>query len=234
MNSFLGSVAIALHKALQPLERSFYTPDTIQLFLRRFGWVVDKTDSATMATIRAGFALVDLFKVVNQLATDLETGSGDDELELAAKLIDELIPIFNAIRSLATTPPTGLPFPFDQDEFWKEVPLEIVDEVVGSYIEEEKPIAYGIMVLLGLAEHERVTPQTPGRIPYERRRIRWDRLGTAISAPQDLFKDVYHWNDPTQPLDHQRLISALERFFWTVNVAATDRPPPAGLAAHDS
>ena len=232
MNSFLGSVAMALQKALQPLAQAFYTPETLQSFLRRFGWAVDKVDSASLPAIRAGFALADLFKTVEQLATQLESASPDDELGIAAKLIEALHPIIDAVRALATSSPSGLPFPFDQADFWKEVPLEIVDEIVADYLEDELPIAYGVMVLLGLAEDERINPATPGRAPYRRRTIRWDRLGTVFSAPQDLFKDVYHWNDPAQPLDHQRLLSSLERFFWTLNVPARDRPPPAALLGH--
>jgi len=232
--SFLGSIALAFRETLAPLDQYFHSAEGFQLFLQKYGWDVDAVDSATMPAIRAGFALKDLFVTVETIAKELEAGGGEsaDELTVASKLIEALIPIIDAIRRLATNPPNGLPFPLDQNDFWQELPLELVDDLFGTYLEAKLPVVYGTFVLLGLAEMEQVNPAGPGRISYRRRVMHWDQLGTAVTAPQDLLRATYRWNDPQYPFKHERLVESLQRFFWAVGVPARLRVPPAALLDH--
>ncbi|WP_437899932.1 DUF6603 domain-containing protein [Sorangium sp. So ce124] len=228
MTSFLGSLALALKEALDPLADSLSSLGAFQALLRRLGYGVSSVDDSSMAAIQAAFAIGDLFKAAEALADELEKGTGDD-LKLAADLAGALVPIIDAVRKLATTPPTGLPYPLDQSGFWQDAPLALVDDLLLGYLERKQPIAFGAIVFLGIAEVEQVPAAAPGRITYERRRLYWDRLGTLLSDPEAHLRSIYHWNDPAEPFAHRRLWNALQRLLWSAGVPARLRDAPSAL-----
>lgn len=219
---------MTLRAALKPLSQAFLSAEHFDRFLLRYGWAAHKVDTGNIAAVRAGFAFQSLFDTLEMLAQQLESET-DNELAVAADLIDTAILLIKAVRQLSTAPPGGLPFPLDQSGFWQEVPVLIIDDLLIRYLEEEIPVLFGVLLLIGLVELEEVVPGGGYRVPYLRRRVRWDRLRKAVSSPDALLREVYRWNDPGQQFDHQRLLASLQRFFWAVGISSRLRTPPSIL-----
>src|SRR5262249_51791703 len=95
-------------------------------------------------------------------------------------------------------------------DFWQSVPgrpsfwEELLGYLVYARIEERLPQLYGVLRLLGLLESRWIEPTTPGRVAYQRRTVRWDRLAGLAANPRSLFASVYGWG--TQNFDDRQLM----------------------------
>ena len=112
---------------------------------------------------------------------------------LAPELKDAVVKILAAVKALSASPPAGLPAPLDQPAFWSEFPPALGDFLVLKHVETNRGAIYGALVLSGLAEVTQETPAGPGRLPYRKRTIRWDRMPRVIGDPAALIREIYSW-----------------------------------------
>lgn len=205
MSDFLAEIMAGARCAIEPLDNAFTNEQTLRDFFAEFGWDVEATP-AQVSTIRTGFALAALFDVALDVATQLE--SGGDVATLAPELKDAVVKILAAVKALSASPPAGLPAPLDQPAFWNEFPPALGDFLVLKHVETNRGAIYGALVLSGLAEVTQETPAGPGRLPYRKRTIRWDRMPRVVGDPAALIKEIYSW-DGAQPFDYARLFEGL-------------------------
>jgi hypothetical protein len=101
--------------------------------------------------------------------------------------------------------PAGtLPSPLDRTDFWTSFPLDLTQDLLITYLEKAQPVAFAPLHLLGVLDEQTELPKAGDavRLPYQKRRVRWDRLGTMLSDPASLSRDVYGWG---ATFDHGKL-----------------------------
>ncbi|WP_438030314.1 DUF6603 domain-containing protein [Sorangium sp. So ce233] len=223
MTNFLGEIATGLRCALEPLQDAFSNELRVRQFFADFGWDVNVAPGS-VALLRAGFALDATFDAAKAVADQLEDGAGDTTA-LARALVEAVVRMIDAIKALATAPPGGLPFPFDQPAFWSEIPPALADYLLLRLLESQVPALHGVLRLVGLATLTHEAPAGAGRVPYLKRAIRWDRIPRLVSDPVGLFKEIYRWDVAGQPLDHPALLEALQDFFHGVRFPARLHAP---------
>lgn len=228
MSEFISCVALESGRLLAPLRAGLQSEVAFRRLLERFGWDV-QIEPATMAAIRSAFAVVDLLDTAKELAEQIEDDS-PDALVLAGELLDVLLAAMEGIRALKDRPADGLPFPLDQQEFREQFPSELMDFLLARYLERRRPLLFGVLVLLGVHEVERMVPEGAGRVPYSSHRLRWERLGEAVSDPEGLFRDVYGWGDVSARFDHVRLLRSLECFLIAGRLPVRCTAPRTELA----
>ncbi|HEU4891604.1 MAG TPA: DUF6603 domain-containing protein [Vicinamibacterales bacterium] len=228
MSAFLGEIVTGLRCALEPLETAFTNEVRLKQFLADFGWDLN-VSPASMSTIRAGFALEDVFAAAKAVADQLEAENANVGA-LIVPFKDAVVAIVDAIKALSAAPPAGLPFPLDQPAFWAEVPAQLADHLMIRMVQSQAAPVFGILRLLGLAEITPEAPAGPGRVAYRKLVIRWDRVPRVIGDPVALFKELYDWGG-AQPFEHRKLVEVLEDFFHSVRFPARLTEPSPGMLA---
>jgi hypothetical protein len=113
---------------------------------------------------------------------------------IVARLRDDLDP---------TSPPPGIPA-----QAWATFCGELLAQLIARYVEATRPGILALLLLAGVVDEEDIpTGGVPGRVPYVRRTLNWDRLGTMLSDPGKLAKDLYGWGDSGQPLKFDTLLT---------------------------
>jgi hypothetical protein len=221
MSDFLGEIGRGLRCALEPLQNSFANEVTVRQFFAGLGWDVS-ISPATVALLRAGFAIDSVFDSARLIADQIEAGTGNP-ISLAISLQEAIVQILDSIKHLSSSPPAGLPFPFNDPTFQSEVPGQLVDTLFLRFLQNQNPPLYAIFRLLGLAEVTRENPAGAGRVPHKKLAMRWDRLALLLSNPVQLFQQTYQWNVGGQPFAFEKLTSMLEDFSRTIRVPARRR-----------
>jgi hypothetical protein len=211
MSEFVGDLIDGVRAAFEPLEYAFTSEVALQRFFAELGWDVNVA-APSMGPIRAGFALGPAINAAAAAARELQKPNPDTE-KLIPPLANAVIGLLTAVKALATTPPGGLPAPFDQNAFWNEVPLALANVLLARLLEVDAPPLYGSLRLLGIIEITKEAPAGPNRIPYLKVSFRWDRFPKLINNPAGLVQETYRWDVAGQPIDHEKLGSALLDFF---------------------
>jgi hypothetical protein len=228
METFFGQLAVGVRCALEPIGNSFHSATGVRELLASMGWDADVTH-ATFLRVRASMSAAEtLFEQIQTLASTIEAGTAD-ELEIAAQLVDALGNLLQILQTLASPPTGGLAFPFDQPALWQQASTELVDLMILRFLEMRAAGAYAALLVLGVAELIPTAPTGPGRVPYLRHAIRWERLRDVVTDPVGLLRGLYHWNDG-EPFDHPRLLLALERSFAALGLGTRRVEPRATLA----
>jgi hypothetical protein len=222
MSKFLGELMRGLRCALEPAHNAFSNEQRFRQAFTDLGWDVT-IDPATLALIRGALGIDSLFESARLIADQLEAGTGNTA-SLAVSLKEAITQIVNSVRQLGNAPPAGLPFPFNDPTFQSEIPALLADTLLLRFLQNQQPVLYGALRLLGLVEVTRETPTGAGRLPYKKFAIRWDRLPLLISNPVDLFRQTYQWNATGQPFAFAKLIETLEDFFRAIRVPARRQP----------
>ena len=221
---FLTSIGQVLLDVFAPLRSAIKTPTELDALLRREGWR-PPADGGYFAKLSTALALAGdvehVADVLGQIAggglspTDVQTA-----LDAAAKLLRDLAalgrpadPQLPAPLSIATTS-------------WKSFPNDLVQDLVISYLEKAHPVLFAPLHLLGVLDEQTILPAggDTGRLPYQQRRLRWDRLLTIVSAPESLPRDVYGWGGT---FDHGKLLFRIDTALRALGVL-TGRQVPAG------
>jgi hypothetical protein len=224
---FVGTVLKEFAAALQPLADGISSPEALAGLLSELGWSLP--GQASTASVSS------VFTAVGEGLSALETAAGavqealegdDAGGELAAAL-KELVPaiqqLVTKLHALEGTDPSTLLAPFDQPDFWQSAPgrpsfpEELLGYLVYRYLEERLPVVFAILTLLGVLDRRAVAPTTPGRLPYERRSVRWDLLPAIVAKPGSLPATVYRWGGT---FDHERAITNLGSLLAAFEVGA--------------
>jgi len=225
---FLTSLGQVLLDAFAPLRSAVKTPTELGALLRREGWR-PPPDGGYFAKLSSALALAgDIEKVADALGqiaggglslTDVQTA-----LDAAAKLLRDL-------AALARPADPQLPAPLDRDDFWKSFPDDLVQDLVISYFEKAHPVLFAPLHLLGVFDEQTILPAAGdnGRLPYQQRRVRWDRLLTIVSAPESLPRDVYGWGGT---FDHGKLLLRIDAVLRALGVLSGRQVPAGELVRH--
>lgn len=224
-----GEILAGARCALEPIDAAFANEKTLKEFLADFGWDVNASPGA-VGTIKAAFAIGPAFDAAIAVAQQLESGSSTPDPALVSSLSQAFSALVDAFKALEASPPTGgMPAPLNQPGFWQEVGPAIADSLVLRHVKTQQPVVYAILRLSGLAEVTRVTPVGAARIPYVRHEIRWDRMPRVISEPDKLIKEVWGWDQPGVPFDHERLHEILGDVLRMLRLPARREPLSAAL-----
>jgi hypothetical protein len=221
-----GRLGQALLDVLDPLRQALQSPMQFEALLRREGWQPPATQEY-FATISDAFKLVG---ALEKAATAIESLLAGDQPDASAILaaIDDVVKVISDLRTIQK--PSGtLLSPFDLDEFWSTFPSDLVADLFLHYMEVAQPSYFAPLYLLGILDEEFVDPAgKPGKLPFVRRTVVWDRLVTLVSDPLSLVRDVYGWGST---LAYDKLMLRLERVLRAFGVPAGRYIPHNSLVA---
>jgi hypothetical protein len=107
---------------------------------------------------------------------------------------------------------------------------ELLDRLVAEYLRFRAPLAFRLLMLLGVIESEFVMPGRDAAaraVGFEKLTMRWDRLGQFLDSPSDLMKSVYGWG--TTDFDGNRLLTAIALLFDEFGVVSLPKLLPAPI-----
>ena len=211
----------------------------INQFLIEFGWVAAISE-AELATVNTAFTLRSVLDQLRDLNAALSQPDVD-ELAVLQEVVEIIKTLYTAIKEISDNQPTaGLPYPFDQNEFWTQLEDELPEYILHRFIEEEQTMLYGVLHFLGILDEEGMQPAGTDpalhgtdftgndRVNYLRRRVRFDRIPTMISDPAGLFEDVYNWG-PGQAFNYNRFLNSLKSLMDFVGFSTEFKRPDASL-----
>lgn len=212
---------VALAEVVDILASAFNSANNIASFLRRFGWdvEVDETEfNAFEAAINFGPILASIHNSLEQI-----NDGNSDQLELVEKAIGDLESLFNLISNLSSTPPNGLTFPFNQQEFWDQMSEDLVDYIIIDYIDSQLPLLYSMLFALGIFEKEEIIPTevVNERITYIRYTINWNALPQIITDPISLLEETYNWGKVDSAFNFNRFNEAFISLFTSSGITST-------------
>ncbi|HZV73696.1 MAG TPA: DUF6603 domain-containing protein [Conexibacter sp.] len=224
----LADIAAGVRCALEPIDTALTSEHHLQAFFADLGWDV-RADPGAMAAIRTAFAIGPAFDAALAVAQQLESASATPNPALVGSLVQALEGLIGAFKALAAAPPTaGMPAPLDSAAFWQETGVALADALLLRHVERNQPIAFAVLRFSGLAEITHETPAGPGRLPYQRWSIRWDRFSRVFGEPDKLIREVWGWGAPGG-FDHARLDDILGHTLRALRIPARRAPPTAAL-----
>jgi hypothetical protein len=237
----LGTVeflARELARAFTPLRRRLAGGNVIYLFAElglRFPPQLTTNASFTAALNTAANAAAELPPLIRTLIQAVENEDVAQILRTATDIIDKIRQLIPALDTIATqlngVGPT-LPgmVAAEVQAFAANLPERLLHYVILTYLEKYYPIFFQSLQFLGIAER---SPQAGGgdatHPPYLLRRIRFDRVGQLLNAPDELLRTLYGWGEPafTGELFLERLHTVLSTFTVPVEyIPARGTTPP--------
>lgn len=227
--SLTADLALVLARAVAPLERALASGAAMAALLGDLGWLVgtpppaadtghheheaddhalppprdyvlgDEQQAAAVAAFGVAGALRTLLTVAERL------GRGED---VGPQTMDAAKALFVLLGTLDGNDSSTAPF--DDPQLWAQLRQELPDYLLVRYLRDHEPAWLATLTLLGLVESTLVV-QSGGRIPYQRRRLRWDLLDDLVTDPLGHLAGTYDWG--SAQLDHQRLLPALAGLF---------------------
>ena len=228
MSDFLTPIIKGFTDVLLPLRRNFSSAEAFEVFLVRYGWMADLSDSDM--TVVNGILIVEplVESVVTKLDV-LQNGVGNDKAVAVLDLIEELKSTIDQLSKLSA-PGGSAPFPLDQPEFWTDLTENLFSDLFASYIETHVPVLYALFHFSGVIDYQKIVPANPKRIGYTKTVFDIGKLGDFISAPQKLLTTRFGWNSTTADFDHAGFLRVLERILFVFDIPAATHLPRNVLA----
>jgi Family of unknown function (DUF6603) len=225
--NFLASLAIGLLHAIERVAVVFERPAGVTRALRDLGWDVEISES-DYNTIVAHFAFTSSFLAAENLFEQLETGSGDP-IALAGQLLATLQTVIGQVRAAISSPPTGLPTPFNDPAFWSESLQELVDRCFIEYFQAQQPLLLAFLSLIGFVKIAPASPAGASRKPYQQQTLDWDKLAELLSDPEGAIASTFGWGGV---LDVAQFATTLQRILNGLRLPVRLEPLDSALAAH--
>lgn len=219
-------MAEELRRVVDPVRFAVTSPASFVAFLERYGWR-PPPDAFDIADVRTSFHMLDHIQTATLLVGELLSPSGEEaSIETYLDLAETLRRVGDDARTLTQRPrPAGL-----SEQLWTEFGADLLHGLVADYLESYRPVAMAPLVLAGVVEEEAVEPGGQAdRVRYVRRRIRWQRLGQALTEPGQLARELYHWDHPQRPLRSRHLVDRLHRALTLLGLPAVLDEPAAAL-----
>lgn len=216
-----------LRRIVEPVRLGLATPASFVRFLERYGWS-PPLGSFDIADVRDAFDVLDDIATGTQLAGQVLSPDDDASPETYVELVEAFVRVAGRARGLAQRPrPAGL-----SAELWARLGEDLLHGLVADYLESYRPLLLAPLILSGVVEEQPVDPAgAPGQVPYVRRRIRWSRLGSVLTEPEELARELYGWDDPGGPLRFEHLMDRLHRTLGLLGLPAVLVEPGAALLA---
>jgi hypothetical protein len=218
------SIGEQLARIVRPLEASLASEVDFALLLRDFGWEVDPT-GFDITAVRGAVNVAGDFAAAARLFGEV-AAEEFPSLGKYTELVEVLRRILDAVRGLSNhPPPSGIP-----SEAWGTVTAELLGALLAGYLETTHPAILAALLLGGIVTEEEIAPGgVSGRVAYMRRRIAWGRLGTLLTDPGALARDLYDWADPNAVFRFDLLLPRLARALQLLGLPAQDAAPSATL-----
>jgi hypothetical protein len=223
---FIFWMAEELRRVAEPVRTAMRTPQDFVTFLERYGWS-PPPGSFQIGDVRNAFDVLEEMGICTRLVAGLLSPSSDEEsLDTYLALADVVRRIADKLRGLPRRQrPAGL-----TEELWTSFGEDLLHGLVADYLETYRPLLLAPLILTGVIEEQLVdSGGTPDRIPYVRRRIRWERLWPALTDPRGLSRELYGWNDPGRPLRFELLVERLHRALNLLGLPTVLAEPSAAL-----
>ncbi len=208
----LDAIAVALplinvlRRALERTKVVTSHPARFSEFMTCFGWDVTLSDAET-AQVRDAMGIEAPLATLNAAAQALEGGA--NETETLAQLITGIVATTAQIANWSSGNFAGLPAPFNSAAFWTDFPENLIGQLTTQGLRDQVPGLHATLVLFNVLETAAINPGGPGRVPFVRQRVHWDRLGAMVTDPVGALKQSLKWGLPGQDLQHQKLLAGL-------------------------
>jgi hypothetical protein len=216
-----------LRTLVSPLDSA--DPSTgLKALVADMGWALP--DPIPPALIGLKDSVTTLSHAVDKVVALIDTQGSDSDLVAAAvQTIAALAKVVEALASLPGALPAQLPPAFvAATGFPSAFVGRLFEVLIVDAMWNSLPLTSRIMRVVGLIEVARKDADPAHFQPeFTLRRFRFDRLGTLLSDPQQLFKDVYGWGTPA--LNLQPLQDALFSLSWAIGFPGTYDFPTQGL-----
>jgi hypothetical protein len=166
-----------------------------------------------------------LLNVADQ-ADDLLRGDTDpDYLALFKSLIDAIQDIIKLIRDVGTALQTNFSADFLAATGMVEgFPRQLADYLLVKMLERQYPVLHASLLVTGIIDQRQVTTAaTPFNTPYQKRVIRWEKLGDYLSDPLPSMQEAYGWN--TASFDYDDLIGNIHHFGQSIRFFSSPANP---------
>ena len=190
-------------------------------------------DSARKATVSAAEGLD---TALDELGAAIEAG---DELEIVAAGLGVLVEVglvvgsFVQLKSALDTAGPTMPGVTSAQvaELTNDFGGKLLDLLIVRALDIE-PAVGATLTLFGLIErtYHSADPEKPTSTSYEVSRLRFDRLGPALTNPAQHFTALYEWGDPG--FNGTKLLPALVDLVARLGLPARYEPAAGGKPAH--
>jgi hypothetical protein len=218
----LFSLGSAVSRALTPLEDALATEQTFSQFLRRFGGDVPPS-GFQIADVRAALGISNAVAAANALLTQVTRAKEYPPPSTYVDLVDKFAALVGALTAPPTGPPPGIPL-----DTWTVFRAELWDRLLFDELEANGPGILAALLLAGIAQEDTVDAGgAPGRLPYTKRSISWERLGQLFTDPTAIAREVYDWKAPNAPFRFDVLLIRLARLFPLLDLPTSTVVPTA-------
>ncbi len=237
----LELVGLELARALEPLAARMHDAHHARMLIAELGLVLP--EQAVSAALGNAFTAVhtashQIKDEATALATAIDGGDTGAIISQGASLVRSIVTMIEAfetigreINALGGVPSVSGP---DLAAFLAGLAQRLFDLVVVEYLETRQRTVFSFLELLGLVERTRLNKGStdPGQPEVVRKRMRFDRIGTLLQSPDQLFTDLYGWGQPG--FDGDLLVRRIGAVLRAVRVPTTFRelpgtPPRASL-----
>jgi hypothetical protein len=209
--------------ALTPLAASPPSFDALASLLSEFGWTLAAGSDAHAIETAFGTLSSD----INTLASDAQQLAADSSADEITVVVSDLAHVIADIENLSADFSSLSFAPFNQNDFLTSFPQQLWPYLVHQFLRSQVGTIYGMLRFLGvLTETPQPAVAASGRAAYLKRDIDWSRIPQYASRPGATFAGVYHWGDPSTPLDHAALIQGLGALFGAFPLASGVNAPP--------
>ncbi|GAA3077352.1 DUF6603 domain-containing protein [Streptosporangium carneum] len=232
MAGTVEGLALVLAHALEPVQQRLASPAAAVQFFEELGLPLPPEVRAAVETAPEVPAAAAAVAAVAPKVQPLIDAIGDGNAGAIRAAVQELVPLvkdaFFKVKALAERVRNA--YPADLGGFAGEVraiiehlPERLLDYIVVGFVEGHRPILARTLTLLGLAENTSI-PATADRPAGTHRELHFDRVGTFLSDPATLLREVYGWGSPTAPLDALLVLERLRALLDAVRMPAAFNP----------
>jgi hypothetical protein len=229
----IQQLGAGLGRSLAPLVEGLSTPEEVIDTLAEIGVTVPNAPPSLVALGATGQGFVGALADLTETIEKFDEGSAD-ELELAAKLALLLAHLAGFVTALVQVKPALAAELPANIVAATQLPDKVVNLLLDNFIVVELnrslPRLASVLFALGLIDDfERAEDPARFQPEYRERRLRFDRLGTLLSDPLQLLRELYGWGTPD--IDTDRLFQAIERLSLAALAPAERRYLPAAVRA---
>ncbi len=220
----LGSI---LKRVLEPLDSSSAEAG-VKAMLTDLGWSLP--GAAPPALLGLKDSLSTLVHALDELDAAVAAGAGDDAVGAAGlKCAAALIAVATAFANLPGALDAQLPAAFKAStDFKTTFVARLLETLIVDTLRKRMPLTAHVLRLLGLVE---ITPVSANAAKFQpdfvRRQLHLDRIGTLLSDPVQVFRDVYGWGSST--INLAPLQEALQSISIALGYPGTFDYPTPGL-----
>jgi hypothetical protein len=192
-----------LLSAVEPVQIALTSKENYEHFLAQQGVDVSLTD-AQFQTIKVHLDFGNTFEQSQDRYQQSEEAAGD-----ALEIVQDILALIQTIIVQVKTntqgsPSPSLPAPLDQDAFWQALGRETLDRLTYEALETELPILAFVLLTVGVAEIDRVSPAGANRILYEKYVMNWEKLGDFLTDPLEMIQNNYDWGNSVEGFNFKR------------------------------